>query len=254
MRNLAITACSIVVVLFSFFAPSWGTNHLKQRQAAPSLEQGQPGKIQPFPQLSSIALAPTSVTGAHNSLATVTLSGAALSGDAVLNLSSSNPAVAKPSADTVTVPQGHAMFAFHVWTFPVAFNPNVVPPGIAVTITASPARGVSGGARSATLTVLTPALKTFHLGGNVGGQNAAGSVQITGPAPAGGASVYLSSNNPQVVMVPPSITVAAGKSYHTFSVPTSQVTTATKVDVTARRSVFDQKTISITVIPQAAAK
>jgi len=54
-----------------------------------------------------------------------------------------------------------------------------------------------------------------------GGTAATGTVTLNGPAPAGGAQVALSRDNP-AVHVPATVTVAAGATSATFNVTTSQ--------------------------------
>ncbi|HYX00150.1 MAG TPA: S8 family serine peptidase [Candidatus Elarobacter sp.] len=94
--------------------------------------------------LSALALNPTSVNGGSSSTGTVTLSGAAPSGGAVVNLSSSAPAATVPSS--VTVIAGYTSETFTV-------NTTTVTASTPVTITASYA-GVS---KTASLTIMPPA-------------------------------------------------------------------------------------------------
>ena len=94
--------------------------------------------------LSSLAVSPTSVNGGSSSTGTVTLSGAAPSGGAVVNLSSSASAATVPSS--VTVIAGYNSATFTV-------NTSAVTASTPVTITASYA-GVS---KTASLTVMPPA-------------------------------------------------------------------------------------------------
>ena len=56
----------------------------------------------------------------------------------------------------------------------------------------------------------------------VGGSPSTGTVTLTGPAPAGGALVSLSSSNTSAATVPASVTVAAGATSATFAVTTSR--------------------------------
>ena len=94
--------------------------------------------------LSAVSVSPTSVVGGSTSQGTITLTGAAPSGGAVVSLSSANPSVAGvPSS--VTVAAGASSAKFNVTTSTVTANTSVV-------ITATYA-GVS---RTTTLTV-TPA-------------------------------------------------------------------------------------------------
>jgi hypothetical protein len=99
------------------------------------------------PTLSALSLSPTSVVGGNTSQGTVTLTGAAPSGGAVVSLSSSNTAVATvPSS--VIVAAGSTSRTFTVTT-------SAVTTSTPVTIS-----GSSGASRTATLTVTPPAVPT----------------------------------------------------------------------------------------------
>ena len=94
--------------------------------------------------LSALTLSPTSVTGGSSSTGTVTLSGPAASGGAVVNLSSSASAAMVPSS--VTVVQGYNSATFTV-------NTTTVSASTPVTITAA----YAGVTKTASLTVMPPA-------------------------------------------------------------------------------------------------
>jgi hypothetical protein len=74
----------------------------------------------------------------------------------------------------------------------------------------------------------------FNLGASsvTSGSSTTGQVYLSGPSPAGGAVVQLSSNNPAVT-VPASMTIPAGWYEYTFPINTSAVSTATPVVITA---------------------
>jgi hypothetical protein len=80
-----------------------------------------------------------------------------------------------------------------------------------------------------------------------GGTPATGTVTLNGPAPAGGAQVALSSNNP-AVSAPASVTVAAGATSATFSLGTSAVADSTAVTITASYG-GATRTATLTVLP-----
>jgi hypothetical protein len=67
----------------------------------------------------------------------------------------------------------------------------------------------------------------------VGGASATGLVTLSQPAPAGGAVVDLESNDPALVDVPDSVTVAAGQTTATFAVDTSPVTALASIGIVA---------------------
>jgi hypothetical protein len=109
---------------------------------------------------------------------------------------------------------------------------------------------VSGGpAKTATLTVTPPALKSLSLSPTTvtGGQSSTGTVTLSGPAPAGGTSVALSSSNPGVAEPPASVTVLSGASSANFSVTTFSVHQTTVVNITATYG--GSKTAPLTVKP-----
>jgi hypothetical protein len=68
--------------------------------------------------------------------------------------------------------------------------------------------------------------------GLVGGNTAQGKVYILNSAPAGGQVYTLTSNNPSVASVPPSVTVPAGANSATFTVTTNSVAVSTPVMIT----------------------
>jgi hypothetical protein len=69
--------------------------------------------------------------------------------------------------------------------------------------------------------------------GVTGGNSSTGTVTLSGPAPAGGAQVTLSSSNTTVARAPSSVTVAAGAPSATFPVSTSAVAASTPVIISA---------------------
>ncbi len=181
----------------------------------------------PSPTLSSLTLNPTSVTGGNSSTGTVTLSGAVPAGGAIVTLSSNNTAAARvPSS--VTVAAGATSATFTVST-------NAVAASTTVTISAA----YSGATLSASLTV-TPAPPppptvsslTLNPANVFGGQSSTGTVTLTGPAPAGGAQVFLSSSN-GAARVTSSVIVPAGATSATFTVNTSFVLISTSATISA---------------------
>src|SRR5207244_8246520 len=177
--------------------------------------------------LSALTLSPTSVTGGtQSSTGTVTLSGPAPTGGAVVSLSSSNPgAAAVPSS--VTVAAGGSSASFTVTTGAVAASTTV-------TISAS----FGGANRTGSLTVTPPQVTLSSLTLNpssvIGGvQSSTGTVTLSGPAPAGGTVVSLSSSSPGLASVPSSVTIPAGATSASFTVNTSIVLISTSVNISA---------------------
>jgi hypothetical protein len=80
-----------------------------------------------------------------------------------------------------------------------------------------------------------------------GGSPSTGTVTLSGPAPSGGAVVYLTSSA-SAASVPASVTVAAGATNATFTVNTSAVTTSTPATISAAYA-GATKTAVLTVTP-----
>lgn len=176
------------------------------------------------PSLSGLSLNPTTVTAGSPATGTVTLTAPAPQGGFVVNLTSSNTAVATVPT-SVTVPAGATRASFTVST-------NAVSSTTSVTITAS-ANGVS---RQATLTVNPAAVSlqslTISPTAVWGGQSAIGTVTLSGPAPAGGIVVSLRSNSSRA-SVPSSITIPAGATSASFTIRTRSGFTVVTVTITA---------------------
>ncbi len=188
--------------------------------------------------LSTVTVNPTSVVGGTSSTGTVTLAAAAPAGGAVVNLSSNNPTAAHVPA-SVTVAAGATTATFTITTSPVASN------------TTATIAGTYGVTKTSGLTVTAPTLSgngsglTVSPTSVVGGISSTGTVKLTGPAPAGGAVVTLSSSNTAAAQVPASVTVAAGATTATFTIITSPVASNTSVTITAIFGVT--RTASLTV-------
>jgi len=193
------------------------------------------------PDLSYFTLYPTAVSGGltttYNS---VYLTGAAGPNGGAVTISSSNPAVA--AAANAMVPAGATSGAFTITTAPVS-----VSTAVQITVTAGAVT------QSATLTVNPPDLSYFTLypAGITGGQLSTNNyVYLTGPAPAGGASVILRSSNAQVASAPRSIAIPAGATSAAFPIQTKVVNVPTPVvmSVTAGQVTMS---LTLTVMPAA---
>src|SRR6266478_3118335 len=202
----------------------------EQSSAAPALS------------LSSLALNPTSVAGGNSSTGSVTLNGPTPAGGAQVTLSSSNTAAAT-APSSVTVPAGATSATFTVST-------SVVTASTAVTISAA----YGGATRTASLAVTPappPPPTLASLGMNptsvTGGNSSTGTVTLSGAAPAGGATVALSSSN-GAARVPSSVAVAAGATSATFTVSTSAVTTSSAFTISAAYGGVT-RSASLTVAP-----
>ena len=194
------------------------------------------------PAASSLSLTPASVVGGNPSQGTVTLTGAAPPGSAVVTLSSNNTAVATVPA-SMTVAAGATGGNFAVTTQAV---------GASTTATISASYG--GATQTASLTVNPPPPVLSSLSLNptsvIGGGTSQGTATLTSAAPAGGAVVQLSSSNTTVATVPASATVAAGATSVTFTVITNAVSTSTAVTISGTYG-GTTLTVSLTVSPGA---
>ncbi|MBZ5690072.1 MAG: cadherin-like domain-containing protein [Acidobacteriia bacterium] len=175
------------------------------------------------PGVASVTLNPASVTGGTSSVGTVTLSGPAPSGGAIVTLTSSNTAVATVPA-TVSVAANEATATVTVTSVPVASTTSVL---ISATYNTS--------VQTAVLTVTPPGLSSVSLNPTSvqGGTSSTGTVTLSAPAPSGGAVVTLSSSNASAATVPASVTVAANATTAVFSVSTTPVANNTSVTISA---------------------
>lgn len=195
--------------------------------------------VQPY-TVSSVTITPPSVIGGTAASGVVTLGAPAgtKSGAILVKLTSNSKAFTIPA--TVSVPVGATTAKFNVTTVPQATDTNVI-------VTAS----LTSGSQAASITVLAPKLKSITIApGSVKGSATTavtGTVTLTGPAPAGGIVIKLSSSDPSAT-VPASVTVAAGKSVATFKVGHTKVTTQTSVTLTATQGTNTQ-TATLTVTP-----
>jgi hypothetical protein len=175
--------------------------------------------------LGSLSVNPTAVTGGQPATGTVTLTGPAPAGGAVVSLSSANPAATVPAS--VTVPANLTVANFTINSLAVAAP-------TAGNITAS----FSGVNKSTTITV-NPAipviLSSVTLTPSViaGGSTSVGTVSLTVPAPTGGVAIGILSNKPSKATVPASVVVPAGSASASFDITTTSVKWKTIVTITA---------------------
>ena len=185
----------------------------------------------------SISANPITVVGGLDSTGTVTLSGPAPTGGVVVALTTTNILAYLPLSVTVQAGKSSATFPIH--THPVTSstvaklyaNYGAQVTSI-ITITPGPVAALSG-----------VSLSVSHA---TGPGTVTGTVTLTGPAPAGGFTVSLSSSVPTVGAVPSTVTAAAGNTTATFPITLSSVTTSTVVVITAQAGGLSQ-TSSLTV-------
>jgi hypothetical protein len=195
-----------------------------------------PSGVSTPPVLATLTVSPSSVPGGGSAIGTATLSAAAPAGGAQVALSSNNHAATVPAS--VTVSGGATSATFTVSTSAV---------GAPTQVTISGSYG--GATQTASLNVTPPLISSLTISPSTitGGNAATGTVTLNGPAPAGGAQVALSSNNP-AASVPASVTVAAGAASASFSVTTSPVGTSTPVTISGSYGGGTQ-TAALTVVP-----
>lgn len=228
---------------------------------------------QALPVITTVTLNPSSVIGGATVIVIVTLSENAGQGGITMKLVSSNTAIATVPQSYVVVQPGTQTASFVVQTKPVAANPNVVtdPPFVDITAGGTTSSGGPDSpphlllSKSVQLIVLPPALASLTLSPSSvsGGTAATAEVRLTGPAPAGGVTVALTSKltgaeaaraiSPGTrqgpVSVPAQVTVPAGSTSTTFQVTTRRVTAATPAQVTAAHGAFNTKSATLTITP-----
>lgn len=187
---------------------------------------------------SNLTFKPNPACANSFSIGTLTLGNPAPAGGASVTMSSSNPSVAVPPA-TVTVPAGALTTTYSVIT-------KDVPVDTTVTITAV----YNGVSKSGNLTVRASVLTSATITpANIkGGGNITLTINLSCPAGANGAAVSLTSTNPGLINVPPTVTVPAGKSAFNFVIPTN--TTGGTMTVTIGASYNGiSRSATVTVVP-----
>src|SRR5688572_7239781 len=189
------------------------------------IELGYNPAVAPPASLASVSIKPSSITGGQPATGTVTLSGAAPAGGAVIGLASSNPAASVPGSITVAASTSSANFT-------------VTTSSVTATTVGNVTASYAGISKSATLTV-NPAAPAILLSLSLnprtvaGGSNSVGTVTLNKVA-SSPVDVSLASSKPKNVMVPASVTVPAGASSAAFNISTT--TTNKKINATISAS------------------
>jgi hypothetical protein len=181
----------------------------------------------PVPTLASLALTGNNpVTGGQQTFASFETSGISSGGSGPFFFTSSNPAVAQVPT-SLTLPPS-TVFGSQV--FITTTNPPVDTP---VTITATDGRYTySTGLLVAHQQIPLLATITINPSHIVGGNPTTGSINLSVPAPAGGATATLTTDLTQA-QVAASVTVPAGATSATFPITTSVVGQPAPVTITA---------------------
>jgi hypothetical protein len=189
---------------------------------------------------SPVSLTPTSnpVYSGNSTAIAIQLSAAAGPSGAIINLTSSNQAAA-PVPASVTMPANTAWMQFQIQAGQVTAD-------TPVTITAS----LNSGNASVQLNILPPTLKSLTMNPSSisGGATATGFATLNGLAPAGGAAINFSSDNP-AAMAPAVATVPAGGNSVSVQIPTNGVSANTLANITASYNGVNAQS-SLTITPQ----
>jgi len=184
--------------------------------------------------LTSVGLSPATTVGGYPVAGTVTLSGPAPKGGVKVQLESSDSTVGVPSSVTVQEGQSSATFA-------VSSKRLAAP--LTVTITAT--LGFVSTTASVVLSPMGPASISLDPASVKATGKATGTITLTGPAPAGGLVIDLSSNN-RAANVPGNVKLAAGALTATFVVTTHVVGLSAPCTITAKYgSVLQTGTLTV---------
>ncbi len=198
-----------------------------------------PGPASPT-ALSSLTADVTSVAPGGTLNVTVSLGTAAPAGGISITFLSNNVALAGTPA-AVTIPEGQTSATVPVsvlgstLAFPTSFrlfaSDGTVSKSIALTV--KPVVNLTG----------------MTVNAVEGGFSTYGSIVLSIPAQTGGATISLTSGNPALAAVPASVTVPAGYTSYSFSIPTTAVAATTTVPITAT---FNDVTLTSNVTISAA--
>jgi hypothetical protein len=180
-----------------------------------------PGSPPPPPSLSSLTLSSSTVLSGGTVTGTLRLTLPAPAGGAAVTLQGSMEGqVIVPQS--VTIPAGSMSATFMTTPAPeTPFTRWVFIQGHYGTSGGSQARilEIDPAPGPATLLAIGPASQDL-----IGGNSGRASVALVIPAPAGGGTVSLTTDNPSVIHVPASVTIPAGNSATSFAIGTSTVT------------------------------
>ena len=189
-------------------------------------------EIDPAPGPATLlAMGPASqdLIGGNSGRASVALVIPAPAGGGTVSLTTDNPSIIHVPA-SVTIPAGNSATSFTIGTSPVSGLPtggNVfataggVTKSIFVNVSADP----NAPPLLQSMTITPTSVR--------GGTNAAGTVFLSAPAPAGGISVTLATSNPNAARVPGIVNVPGGQTSASFTVTTFAVGNNTLVTITA---------------------
>jgi len=175
------------------------------------------------PRMTGFTITPDRVVGGTNAVGRVTLDGSAPVGGALVTITSSDRSIIKTPA-TVRIPAGQLSASFAIKTSPVVDAKTG-------TVTASYREETF----ESDLTVCPPGLMSFTVDPTSidGGNTVTGTVELSLPAPEGGAIVRVASDQNKVATVDWKVFVPAGETTATFPITTFPVSKVTTVRLRA---------------------
>jgi hypothetical protein len=186
-------------------------------------------------QVTGFSVTPNSILGGRALSGEVDVTGTVPIGGVTIQLTSDSSSVRPP--DTIGIP-----FNKNSVTFPIATTP------VTGTVNANLTATLGRSSASATVKLVPPLVFTVDNTSVVGGTNINGTVTIGEPAPAGGATVTLSSSDRSLVSPPFSVTVPATNTSATFAATTTAVTASRTATLTATYQTFTQS-VSVSTTP-----
>lgn len=186
----------------------------------------------------SLNLPGSYTVGGAQRVGTISIGGPAPAGGATFDLFSNNVAAVVPP--TVTIPTGQTSVNFTITTSAVAANTKP-------TINAR----YDGIVLQSNFDLAAPLIQQVMATpqSQYGGVNITGSVTLTGPAPAGGKTVTLTSSNTSRVTVPASVVVPAGAASANFSISTSPTLVNASSVITATTGAVSRTVFVAVVAP-----
>lgn len=179
------------------------------------------------------------VPGGNDRTCILYLSGPAPRGGASVFITSTNETLVTPERSWVVVPEGQSSLRFRVRTRPVN-SPTRVDLRVSR----------AGVTISNDLLLLPASVASIELAPTSvrGGSSVSGKVFLDAPAPAGGATVQLTSSLNTVARTPATVSIPAGSREGSFTITTNPVTAATTVTVRATR-LSSERTVTLRVNP-----
>ena len=234
--NFTITAPQTAATYWVMIQASYGSGGSGMHGAVLRIDPDQPA----VPDLYAMGVDPVSVIGGGSVRGTVGLTTPAPVGGTTVSLWSTDPSAAQVPA-SVQIAEGNSAASFTVTTSPVASmssaqinaQSGAVTKNAWITVFADPNAG-------AMLNSITPSVS-----GATGGSNINATLFLNKNAPAGGASVTLSTSNLSAAQVPPTVTVPAGQGFASFTITTSPVSADTMVTITGTYNATQTTTITV---------